>query len=92
MSENEDIIDFFEGIEQRISRTKIGLEDEKLDKRIRLSDSDEGARTNARIEAMRNKQEFDESQTPEKELSEADDKIIDELIDREINRILNGDY
>ena len=65
--------------------TDIGID--KFEKGTILAQDDKGARTNARIDAMRKGEEFDESDTPEEEIETIDLDIVDELIDREIDRI-----
>lgn len=91
MEDNKDTLDFFDQIIQRLSRVESGFEDNEMDKKIRLSKTDEDARTNARIEAMKSGKSFNEKDTPKEELSRANEKIIDELINRKINRLLGGE-
>lgn len=91
MEDNKDILDFFEQIIQRLSRAESGFEDNEMNKKIRLSKTDEDARTNSRIEAMKSGKAFNEKDTPKEELSRANEKIIDELINRKINRLLGGE-
>ena len=56
--------------------------------KTRLSKDDKGARVNARIDALLNGKEFDESKTPIEELETIDDDIIEELTNREIEKFL----
>jgi hypothetical protein len=91
MGTNEDTLNFFEDLQQRLERAELSFEDDGLEKSIKLSQTDEGARTNARIEAMQKGQKFNEKDTPKEELSNANEKIVDELINRKINKLINGE-
>ena len=57
--------------------------------KVRLSKTDEEARMNARIDNMITGKTFDESETPDKELINLDEKLIDTLINRELKDILS---
>jgi len=54
---------------------------------IRISKDDKGARVNARIDAMMKGEEFDESSTPTEELETTDEDMMEELANREIDKI-----
>jgi len=52
--------------------------------KVRLSKTDKGARTNARIEASQKGEGFNENETSAEELSEVGNDITDELLNRAI--------
>jgi len=60
---------------------------DSFEKGTRIAKTDKGARTNARIEAMRKEEIFDESETPVEELKEIEVDIVNELVNREIEKI-----
>ena len=60
---------------------------EDLQVGTRLSKTDRGARTNARIESAQKKQSFDETDTEQDELDEVDDDVTNELLSREIENL-----
>ena len=87
--DNSKVINYFNGIANRLQKYKGGKEigKEIFEKRTRLAKDNKGARTNARIDAMRRGEEFDESNTPKDELKTMDEDVINELITREIDNI-----
>ena len=52
-----------------------------------LGKTDKEARVNARIKALRENKEFDESSTPPEELETVEDDTIDELVRRKIENL-----
>ena len=85
----DDIDIFFNNIITKLNGYSGVIElDSGLEQGIRLSKTNKGARVNARIEALKKGEEFDETETPEVELKTKNDDIIDELVNREIKKIL----
>ena len=84
MTNNEDTLNFFENLTQRLERADIGFEDDGLQKnKIELAQTDE----EAVIIALKNKQAVKKEEVPK----DADNKIIDSLINDKINKLINGD-
>jgi hypothetical protein len=87
---NDDFISFLGEFSDRIK--KIGTEQEVfngvLPSKTRLSDTNKGARVNARLDSMLKGQPFDESSTPPGELETADQDVEDEIVNRVIEEIL----
>ena len=87
--ENNKTIDFCDKSSRKLDffakneRIDIG----KFEKGTKLSKDNKGARINARIDAMRGEKEFDEEDTPLQEIETIDEDIVNELINREIDKI-----
>lgn len=64
--------------------------DDEIQVGMNLAKDSKGARTNARIDAMMSGKEFDESNTPPEELETKDRDIVDELVNREIDKIFGN--
>ena len=85
---NNNDTDFLDNLISNLSKlSKVGFLGEDMQSGTILSKTDEGARTNARIEAAQKGKSFNESETSEKEFKNIDLSIIDELLNREINKI-----
>ena len=61
--------------------------DDEIQTGMNLAKDGKGARTNARIDAMFKGEEFDETNTDPVELETKDQDIVNELVDREINKL-----
>ena len=61
--------------------------DDEIQIGMKLSKDGKGARTNARIDAMLQGEEFDETNTDPVELETKNQDIVNELVDREINKL-----
>jgi len=91
MSSKNEISGFLDDLANRLSRisgTEKDLTLEFQGGEIRISKDDKGARVNARIDAMMKGEEFDESSTPLEELGTIDEDMMEELANREIDKIL----
>jgi len=87
MSE-QDGIEYLEDLSSRLVKFKnIGQLGEELQKGTRLSKTNKGARTNARIEASQKEEGFNETLTPEEELKNVDNDITNELLNRAIENL-----
>jgi len=87
---NKKIIQNFDNVANKLQRHDSldkRLGEDIVEKNIQLAKDEKGARVNGRIDAMRRKEEFDESNTPPDELKTKEEDMIDELINREINDI-----
>jgi len=88
MNIDEDISKYLDDLASKLTKyqgeTELGQE---MQTGIRLSKTDRGARTNARIESAQRKIPFDESKTTEKELKDVEDDITNELLSRAIKDI-----
>jgi len=88
MNIDEDISEFIDNLTAKLVKyqgeTELGGE---MQTGIRLSKTDRGARTNARIEASQKKELFDESETTIEELEDVEDDITNELLSRAIKDI-----
>jgi len=85
---NQDAPEYLEELSSKLDKYKGGKElGEEMQIGIRLSKTDRGARTNARIESAQRHEPFDESETAEDELDEVDNDIMNELINRAIEDI-----
>lgn len=60
---------------------------EEMQSGTRLSKTDRGARTNARIESAQKGESFDETGVDEEELEDAADDITDELLNRTLENL-----
>ena len=60
---------------------------EEMQQGIRLSQTNRGARTNARIEAAQKHEGFDETGIAEDELNDVDDDITNELLTRALEEL-----
>jgi len=75
-----------------LSKKLMGLSDmmllgEDMQQGIRLSQTNRGARTNARIEAAQKREGCDETETAEDELNDVDDDITNELLTRALEEL-----
>ena len=88
MNKKDNDLDFFDKLTSNLSKfAHLGQLGEEMQSGTRLSKTDEGARTNARIEASQKGQSFNESETSQEELKNAEGNIVDELLNRAINDI-----
>jgi hypothetical protein len=88
MDINEDIFEYLDDLASKLidyqGETELGQE---MQTGIRLSKTDRGARTNARIEASQKKESFNEAETTIEELEDVEDDITNELLSRAIKDI-----
>ncbi|MCD6435534.1 MAG: hypothetical protein J7L15_04030 [Clostridiales bacterium] len=61
--------------------------DDEIQTGMKLAKDGKGARTNARIDAMFKGEEFDETNTSTVELETKNKDIVDELVNREIDKL-----
>ena len=88
MSNEQDGLEYLEDFTKRLEKFGNIYElGEDLQIGIRLSKTDKGARTNARIEAAQKKEGFDESETAEDELDEVDNDVTNELFNRTLENL-----
>ena len=87
----EDAIKYLDNLAKKLNKyattKELGTE---MVKGLRLSDTDKGARTNARIEAAQKGKGFNESETPKEELKSVKNDIVEEMINRTIEDIFKG--
>jgi hypothetical protein len=88
MNQDQDGIEYLEELSSKINKYQ-GVSElgEELQVGIRLSKTNKGARTNARIESAQKKEPFDETETIEEELMDVEDDITGELINRMLTDI-----
>jgi hypothetical protein len=87
MNNEQDGLEYLEGLIKRLDNFTDKKLGDDLQIGTRLSKTDRGARTNARIEASQKKQPFDETETAEDELDEVDNDITNELLFRELENL-----
>jgi len=88
MDNNQDGAEYLEELSSNLVKLEnIQTLGEELQMGTRLSKTDRGARTNARIEAAQKKEPFDESKTLEDELDDVDNDMTNELLNRIIEDI-----
>ncbi len=88
MKDNEEADVYFDNLIARLSQMpESQLLGEELQMVTRLSKTDRGARTNARILASQRKEAFDESETAEDELNEIDNDVTNELLNRTLEKL-----
>jgi len=88
--ENQKTLKYFDNLEQQINSVTQGtveMGSYLKSNKIRLSNTDKGARTNARVDAALEERSFDESQTPIEELETVEEDIIEEMLNRELELI-----
>ena len=61
--------------------------DDEIQTGMNLAKDGKGARTNARIDALLKGEKFDETNTDPVELETKEQDIVDELVNREINKL-----
>lgn len=89
MDKDGDIFEYLDKVKEgllKYSDEEVGLGQE-LQQRIKLSKTDEGARTNARILAAQKQEGFNEKGVAKKELDNVGESITNELLERVINDI-----
>lgn len=88
MGKNEEADKYLDGL---ISKLNNFPQDEMLGEELqmgtRLSKTDRGARTNARIEASQKNEPFDETMTEQDELDDVEDDIMNELFNRAVENL-----
>ena len=88
MDNNQDGAEYLEELSSNLVKLEnIQTLGEELQMGTRLSKTDRGARTNARIEAAQKKEPFDESETSEDELDDVDNDMTNELFNRIVEDI-----
>lgn len=88
MDNFQETIDYFKNISLKLTKLAgIQLLGEEMQKGTRLSKTDRGARTNARIEQAQKNEGFDETGITEDELNDVGDDITDELFNRSIEDV-----
>lgn len=88
MSNEQDGLEYLEDFTKRLGKFDNIYElGEDFQTGIRLSKTDKGARTNARIEASQKKEGFDESETAGDELDEVDNDVTNELLNRALENL-----
>jgi hypothetical protein len=88
MHDNEEADIYIDDFAKRLeSFGKNELLGEELQMGTRLSKTDKGARTNARIEASQKHEGFDETLTSEDELDEVSNDVTDELLKRALEKL-----
>ena len=86
--DNQDGAEYLEDLSSNILKlANVSILGEDLQMGTRLSKTNKGARTNARIEASQKHEAFDESETAEDELDDVDDDVTNELLFRAIEDI-----
>jgi len=92
-NENKKTIDYFSKVSRKMSATpnvSNGKDNDFFMKdKTRLSKTSEKARMNGRVDAFIKGETFDESQTPPEELINLDDKLLNAVIERNIDNILS---
>lgn len=88
MANKQDGIEYFE----ELCKKMIGLTDitelgKDMENRTRLSKTNKGARTNARIEASQKQQPFNEKGVSQEELEAVDEDITNELLNRALEKL-----
>lgn len=88
MNKKDNDTDFLDNLASNLNEfSNLGQLGEKMQSGTRLSKTDKGARTNARIEASQKHQGFDETETSKEELKNVDRDVTGELLNRAINDI-----
>jgi hypothetical protein len=88
MGNSQDGVEYLEDLSKDILKlASISILGEDLQIGTRLSKTDKGARTNARIEASQKHEAFDETGTAEDELDDVDNDVTNELLFRAIENI-----
>ena len=87
MSNEQDGTDFLDELINKLGNFKDKELGDEIQIGTRLSKTDRGARTNARIEALQKHELFDETDTEQDELDDIDDDVANELLSRELENL-----